>query len=251
MTPRWRPRAALALTAVFALVAFGWPLLVAPGAGMSQASQGPLLFALVLPLVLALVTSELSSAGLSPQTLAILGVLSALGCLARPLGAGTAGLELTFVLIILGGRAYGPSFGFLLGNTTLLSSALVTAGVGPWLPYQMLAAGFVGLGAGLLPHRVRGPWEVALLCGYGGVSAFVYGWLMDLAFWPFTLGLATEASYASGAPLLENLHRFVVFNALTSMGWNLGRAISNAVALALLGAAVLRILRRVDRRAPG
>ena len=74
---------------------------------------------------------------------------------------------------------------------------------------------------------------------------------MDLAFWPFTLGLATEASYVSGAPLLENLHRFVVFNALTSMGWNLGRAISNAMALALLGAAVLRILRRVDRRAPG
>ena len=43
----------------------------------------------------------------------------------------------------------------------------------------------------------------------------------------------------------------MVFNALTSMGWNLGRAISNAMALALLGAAVLRILRRVDRRAPG
>ena len=245
---RWRTRAALALVAVLALSVFCWPLLVATGAGMTQASQGPLLFALLLPLVLALVVSELSSKGLSPQTLAMLGVLSALGCLARPLGAGTAGLELTFVLIILGGRVYGTGFGFLLGNTTLLASALVTGGVGPWLPYQMLAAGFVGLGAGLLPRRPRGRLEVLIVCCYGGVSAFAYGWLMDLAFWPFTLGPGTEASYVPGAPLLDNLHHFVVFNVLTSMGWNLGRAVSNIVVLAILGPSVLRILRRVDRR---
>ena len=235
------------LTMVIGVIAFTWPLFVAPDSALSTSSQGPFLFAAILPLVLALVFSEVSRAGMSPRALAMLGILSAFGCIARPLGAGVAGLELTFVLIILGGRVFGPRFGFLLGSLTLLASALVTGGVGPWLPYQMLANGVVGLGAGVLPHALRGGREVVALCCYGAVSAFAYGWLMDLAFWPFTLGVDTSASFVAGAPLLENLRRFVTFNILTSMGWNLGRAVSNVVALALLAAPVTRILRRTAR----
>lgn len=242
------------LTATIAVVAFTWPLFIAPSTTLSQSSQGPLLFAAVLPLVLALTLSEVSQDTLDARALAMLGILSAFGCIARPLGAGVAGLELTFVLVILGGRALGARFGFLLGNLTLLASSLVTGGVGPWLPYQMLASGAVGLGAGLLPRppRVGGNEfatraEIPLLCSYGAVSAFAYGWMMDLAFWPFSLGAGTSASFVPGAPLLENLHRFVVFNALTSMGWNLGRAVSNVVVLGLLAAPVLRILRRAER----
>ena len=35
-------------------------------------------------------------------------------------------------------------------------------------------------------------------------------------------------SYVAGAPLLENLHRFVVYTLLTSTGsWDTGRAITN------------------------
>ena len=33
------------------------------------------------------------------------------------------------------------------------------------------------------------------------------------------------------------------------MGWNLGRALTNVVCLALLGGPVLRVLRRASRRA--
>ncbi|MFZ2260234.1 MAG: ECF transporter S component, partial [Luteococcus japonicus] len=153
-----------------------------------------------------------------------------------------------FFLLIVGGRVFGPGFGFLLGNITLLVSALVTGGVGPWLPYQMLAAGFVGLGAALLP-RCGGRAEIILLMSYCLVGAFAYGWLMDLAFWPFTLGPGTDASFLAGAPLLENVRRFVVYNVATSMGWNLMRAIVNIVAIALVGPAMLRILRRASRRA--
>ena len=87
----------------------------------------------------------------------MLGVLSAIGAALRPLGAGMAGIETVFFLLVLAGRVYGPGFGFVLGTTTLFASALLTGGVGPWLPFQMLAAAWVGLGAGLLPRRVRGP----------------------------------------------------------------------------------------------
>ena len=112
----------------------------------------------------------------------------------------------------------------------------------------MLAAGFVGMGAALLP-RLEGWREIVLLSAWCFVSAFVYGWLMDLAFWPFALGTGTDAGFLAGAPLLENLRRFLVFNVATSMGWNLMRAVVNVVAIALLGPAMLRILRRAARRA--
>jgi energy-coupling factor transport system substrate-specific component len=120
----------------------------------------------------------------------------------------------------------------------------------------MLVAGWVGLGAGLLPRRVRGRWEIAMLVAYGVLSAYLYGLLMNLWGWPFLLGVevpgqdSTQLSYVPGASLAENLHRFVVYTLLTSTGgWDTGRAITNALAIALLGPAVLTTLRRAARRA--
>jgi energy-coupling factor transport system substrate-specific component len=130
----------------------------------------------------------------------------------------------------------------------MFGSALLTAGVGPWLPHQMLAAGFVGLFAGRLP-RAAGRAELALLVAYGTVSAFVFGWLMDLAFWPFVLGGQTQLSFDPHAGPLANLHRFALYNLATSMGWNVGRALTNAALLVVLGAPLLRLLRRTARRA--
>ena len=73
---------------------------------------------------------------------------------------------------------------------------------------------------------------------------------MNLWFWPFTTGTDSQLSYVAGAPVLENLHRFVWFTFATSMwGWDMGRAITNAVAIVVLGPAVLLTLRRAARRA--
>jgi len=164
------------------------------------------------------------------------------------LGAGSAGVELVFFLLVLAGRVFGPGFGFVLGATTLFASALITGGVGPWLPYQMLGAAWVGLGAGLLP-RARGRVEIALLAAYGAVAGLAYGWLLNFSFWPFAIGSGTGLSFVPGAPALENLHRFALFSLATSLGWDLGRALTNAVLIAVTGTAVLGALRRVARRA--
>src|SRR5687767_4249226 len=160
---RIRPRAtlALAVAAAISVVAFGWPLLVSADAGIAQGATAPWTFALLLPLVLAVVLAEISEGGLDAKAVAMLGVLSALGAAIRPLGAGTAGIETVFFLLVLGGRVFGPGFGFVLGNTMLFASALLTGGVGPWLPYQMLGAAWVALGAGLLPSA-RGKVELVL-----------------------------------------------------------------------------------------
>jgi len=242
-----RASIALVVAVIVGAVAFSWPLFLRPDAGMSPL-QAPIVFALVLPLVLAIVLAELAGGGMDVKALAMLGVLAAVGTILRPLSAGTAGFELVFFLLILAGRVFGAGFGFTLGAVTLFTSALITAGVGPWLPYQMLAAGFVGLFAGWLP-RASGRAELVILAGYGMVSAFAYGWLMDFSFWPFALAGGTALSFDPSATPLENLHRFVVFNLVTSMGWNLGRAVTNAVLIFVVGAPLLRLLRRTARRA--
>ncbi len=243
-----RSTAALALASLVGVVAFGWPLLAQPGSRLAQGTGAPLLFALLLPLLLAVVLAELSEGGLDAKAVAMLGVLSAVGAALRPLGAGTAGLETVFFLLVLSGRVLGPGFGFVLGATTLAGSALVTGGVGPWLPFQMLGAAWVGLGAGLLP-AARGRAELALLAGYGALAGLLYGLALNLTFWPFTTGAGTSLSFVAGAPLLDNLHRFVVFSLSTSLGWDIGRAATNAVLVLVTGRAVLATLRRASRRA--
>ncbi len=248
MTISRRAVAVLVVAAVAGLGAFLWPLAVRPDADFVPGSQTPLVLGGLLVLLLAVVGVELTSTGLDVRALAVLGVLAAIGAALRPLGTGTAGIEIVFFLLILGGRVFGPGFGFTLGAVTLFTSALLTGGVGPWLPHQMIAAGFVGVGAGLLP-RARGRVELTLLAAYGFASAFAYGWLMDFAFWPFALGVHGALSWNPAASALENLHTFVLFNLATSMGWNLGRALTNVVLVSVLGHGVLIVLRRAARRA--
>jgi len=240
----------LILASVAGLAVFVWPLLISPRpASAGHTTDAPLIFVLTLPVLVLVVLAEVSSGGIDAKALALLGVLSAVNAALRPLGAGTAGIETVFFLLVLAGRVLGPGFGFVLGSTSLFASALLTAGVGPWLPFQMLAASWVGLGAGLLP-RARGKAEIALLAAYGVLGAYAYGLLMNLSYWPYATGPDTQISYVAGAPILDNLHRFLVFSVVTSTaGWDTGRALTNLVAIVLVGPAVLVALRRAARRA--
>lgn len=253
---RARSRFVLALASLIGLLMLAWPLLLDVDPASTDRVDPPFLFLALLPLILAVVLAEMSEGGMDARVLAILGVLSAVNAVLRLVSAGTAGLELVFFLLILGGRVFGAGFGFVLGCTSLFASALMTAGVGPWLPFQMLVAAWVGMGAGMLPRKPRGRAEIAMLVVYGILAAYVYGLLLNLQGWPFMTGVqvpgqdSTELSYVPGAPLLENLHHFVVYTLLTSTGgWDTGRAITNALAIALLGPAVLTTLRRAARRA--
>ena len=244
-----RTLVALVLASVAGLAMFAWPLVINPPEDFSHAQDAPFVFALILPVLVAVVLAEMTSRGMDTKALAMLGVLSAIGAALRPLGAGTGGIELVFFLLVLGGRVYGPAFGFVLGSTTLFASALITGGVGPWLPFQMLASSWVGLLAGCLPWA-RGRAEIALLAAYAGFAAYLYGFLVNLWGWPFALGGDTQLSYVAGAPVLENLQRFFLYTLATSTwGWDTGRAITNTAAVLLVGPAVLATLRRATRKA--
>src|SRR5690606_357443 len=149
---------------------FAWPLLWTPPETFAHTTDAPFAFLAIIPVLIAVVLAELHRGGLDAKALAMLGVLSAANAALRPLGAGTAGVETVFFLLVLAGRVYGRGFGFVLGSTSLFASALLTGGVGPWLPFQMMASSWIGLGAGLLPaKRLRGRWELVLLATYGAV----------------------------------------------------------------------------------
>ena len=183
---------------MFGVVAFAWPFFVELGIGRRcRAAIAPVIFGALLLLVLAVVLAQLSEGGLDAKALALLGVLSALGAAVRPLGAGTAGVETIFFLLIVSGYALGPGLRLQPGlHHAVRVGAHHRAASGPWMPYQMFACAWIGLGAGFLP-RLTGRREIAMLAAYGAVSAFFYGLVLNLSFWPFTIG-------ARDAPLVRS-----------------------------------------------
>jgi energy-coupling factor transport system substrate-specific component len=246
-------RGALFLVAasLLGLVAFGWPLVAQPaatGADLAHASDAPWIFVVLLPLLLCVVLAEVADGALDAKAVAVLGVLAACGAVLRLPSGAVGGFEPMFFLLVPAGRVLGRGFGFVLGALTMFVSALLTGGVGPWLPFQMFGAAWMGFGAGCLPP-LRGRAEVALLAAYGFVAGLVFGLLLNFWFWPFGISAGTELSFVPGDATVENLRRFWAFHLATSLGWDLPRALTNAVLLAVAGPSVLAALRRAGRRA--
>jgi energy-coupling factor transport system substrate-specific component len=246
---RFRTGALLALTSLAGVAAFLWPLFTSAHGTENGAHNGdaPWMFLALVPLLVAILLAEMSDGTLDAKAIAMLGVLVACGAALRAPTLGITGFTAVFFLLFTGGRVFGPGFGFVQGALTFFVSALLTAGVGPWLPFEMLAAAWVGFGAGCLPPAT-GRREVWMLAGYGLLAGFAYGLVMDMWFWPFTTS-GTGLHFVAGAPVVENLRRFWAFHLTTALGFDIPRAVGNALLVLVAGAPVLAALRRASRRA--
>lgn len=222
---------------------------------MTPGSGSPLLLSGLVTFCLVALVFEAGAGGLGPRAVAVLGVLVATNSVLRFVEVavpGPGGFSPVFLLIILTGYAYGARFGFLMGTLTLAVSAVVTGGVGPWLPYQMLVAGWTGLTAGWLPRwpgssgTVRRS-ETLLLAGFAALWGLAFGLVMTLWFWPFMDAGALPTGVAVGVAA-GPIRRFLAFYLATSLGWDVFRAIGNALLILAAGAAVLGALRRIGRR---
>jgi energy-coupling factor transport system substrate-specific component len=248
------------------ITTMGLALFVAPVlVGSAFPEQAALFTALVGTSAIAVIALALQTHRLSPRLLAVLAALVAVDASLRlVIVIGLLGFSPIFFLIIAGGFAMGPSFGFALGALTLLLSAVLTAGFGPWLPYQMLASGWVGLGAGYLgtlmgtvvptstlprqPAKGR-PGAIVVLAIYGCLAGFAYGVILDLWEWPFLLGVATSPiSWAPGLGLVELARRFGGFYVATSLLYDAFRAAGNVLLISTLGVPVIVALERFRRR---
>jgi len=249
MRIRARSSVLLLFTTLFGIVAFAWPLMIHQSSGPDSAHNGdaPWIFVGLVPLLLAIVVAELSEGVIDAKAVALLGILAASFAALRVPSPGINGFEPEWFLLVLSARVFGRGFGFVLGAVAFFASALITGGIGPWLPFQMLAAAWVGFGAGCLPP-MRGFPERLMLAGYGAVAALAYGLLTNFWFWPF-VGGSTAYSFVPGLGTVANLHRFILFDLTTSMGFDLTRSVTCAVLILVLGRPVLAALRRAARRA--
>ena len=238
---------ALLLVSTVSFLGFFWPFL-------SNANVSYRFFWISTAISFILLLTIIGQAKFDAKTLALLAVLSAIIAALRPLGAGAAGIEPMWFLLILSSYVFGSSFGYLLGAISMLLSAFLTGGLGPWLPYQVFAAALIGALAGALPKfKSNRPYakrlEIALLIVASLLLAEIFGILMDLQFWPFAFGPKTQLSFQPGAAIVTNLHHFFIYHLSTSMAWNVPRGIFTAALIAIAGPGVLSALRRSARKA--
>jgi energy-coupling factor transport system substrate-specific component len=222
----------------------------------------------------------------------MLGVLVAVSSVLRFLEVAfpmPGGFSPIFAPIIIAGYVFGGRFGYLMGTFTLLTSALIIGGVGPWLPYQMFTAGWAGLTAGWLGQTVDASSRlrstqatglrtgvglrtapsscgvsyftsqatgktmgatrsrILILCIFGFIWGLLYGAIINVYFWPFTGGPADQ-TWTPGIGLGETLTRYGAFYVVTSLAWDLARAVGNAALILVLGSPMVKALERFRRR---
>lgn len=194
----------------------------------------------------------------SSKVIALISMLATISAVLRiPFGAIPSFQPCTF-LIICSGYVFGPVVGFMVGAMTPLISNFFL-GQGPWTLYQMLAWGLVGCGAAYLgrfrrrstPEYViaseawqspdaRGNFCEAIpisrkwLIGFGIVSAFIFGLIMNIYFWLYFAG-----------PLTLNT---LLFAELSSFWFDVSHAVGNALFLGLFGARTIAIMERYKKR---
>ena len=188
---------------------------------------------------------------MNSKSLAALGVLAALAAVLRTLTL-PAGANLYFFLVILGGYAFGARMGFLLGALSFFLSAVITGGIGPWLPFQMFASAWMGISAGGLRSvtqrmGISGKGEVGLVVGFGMLWGLLFGAITNLWSWPF-FAAGPDVSYEAGLGPAETLRRYWNYYLLTSFGWDLVRSFCNAFVLVIVGGPLLRALVRFRER---
>lgn len=237
------------MTTLTAAAAFALPFVAAGTTSSSRVVEGSLLLGIVTAGALIVALGELAQQagpGNLSRATALLGVLVAIDAALRLIPS-FLGASPIFVLIILVGYVFGPAFGFTMGALTLLLSAALTAGIGPWLPFQMICAAWVGAGAGLLPAAPAARRLVVQLAAYGAVASFGYGALINLYSWPFAApGTEIEQSlyWAPGMGASETLARYARFYLTTSLIHDATRALATAALIALVGLPIVRMLRR-------
>ena len=259
------------------VLAFIYPFL-APSLE-TRANDAPLALTALVALCFVVLLLEAQGQSVNAKFVALLGILVSMNAVLRFLEVaipGPGGFSPTFFLIVLTGYVYGGRFGFLMGALTLLVSALVTGAVGPWLPYQMFTASWVGMSAPLCRPLVRlgkfalsscssdfSRWkrlksllptgfsrlqfEIIVLACFAGLWGLLYGGITNVSFWPYASG-PTDQYWQAGISLSDTLRRYAAFYVTTSLAWDAMRALGNVLLILAFGAPTLRVLRRFQRR---
>ena len=228
------------------LALFAWPFF---GSGLPADTPA---WALMIACVAGLFLVEAGTRQLDSRAIALLAAIAAMDAALRlAVIVGIGGFNPIFFLVLCAGYVFGTSFGFMVGALSILVSALVSGGVGPWVPYQVFAVGWVGVAAGLAGRwRSETPgWrDIVALAAVGGVMGWVFGALLDVTVWVPAYNGNPTLGWSPGLPPAAALVHFGRFYMLTSLAYDSFRAGGNVVMVAVLGAPVLAALTRLRAR---
>ena len=247
------------LTTALGAFAYLYPLIDSSGhlVGITSRSNDlPLMMAVLLALCILVLIYEIQEVRLSTKIVALLGVLIAINATLRFIELALpvfGGFSPVFFLIMITGYIFGGRVGFLMGALTILVSALITGGIGPWLPNQMFTAGWVGMSATFV--RRLAVWtgqenkraEIWMLVVFGAVWGLLYGAITNLWFWPFLAGPGNQV-FVPGSSLMTSLRNYGIYYLATSLIWDTGRAVGNVLLVLIFGKASLKVLRRFQKR---
>lgn len=236
----------IGLASLAGLTLFAWPF-----SGGRLPSDAPA-WALMVACVAGLGLVEAGTRQLNSRTIALLAAISAMDAALRlAVIAGIGGFNPIYFLVLCSGFVFGTEFGFMAGALSILVSALIGAGVGPWVPYQVFALGWVGVAAGLA-GRWRSPTpgvrDAVILAVVGAVMGYVFGALMDVTVWIPAFRDNPTLGWSPGMSSLTAMVHFSRFYAVTSFAYDTFRAAGNAVMVLALGVPVMAALARFRGR---
>jgi len=238
----------IGVVSLVGIVLFSWPFL---GSGLPASTPA---WTLTIACVVGLLLVEAGMRQLDSRAVALLAAIAAIDTALRlAVIEGIGGFSPIYFLVLCAGYVFGSSFGFLAGALSILVSALGGGGMGPWVPYQVFAVGWVGVAAGLAGRWSRGSrvhdWrDVVVLAAVGGVMGWVVGALLDITDWiPVYRGNPTLGWQPGMDPATSLIH-FGRFYLLTSLAYDTFRAVGNVLMVVALGAPVMAALARLRVR---
>lgn len=227
---------------------FSWPFF-----GSALPASTPA-WTLTIASVVGLFLVEAGMRQLDSRAIALLAAIAAIDTALRlAVIEGIGGFSPIFFLVLCAGYVFGTSFGFLAGALSILVSAVAGGGMGPWVPYQVFAVGWVGVAAGLVGQWSRGSripdWrDVLALAAVGAAMGWVVGALLDITDWiPVYRGNPT-LGWSPGMDAVTSLVHFGRFYLLTSLAYDTFRAVGNVLMVVALGAPVMAALARLRVR---
>src|SRR5207237_4194342 len=238
----------IGLPSLLGLVLVCWPFVGrglpadTPAWGVALAAAGGLLLV------------EVGARQLDSRQVALLAALAAIDIGLRVVVAqGIGGFSPVFFLVLCAGYCFGPSYGFLVGAFSMLVSSLAIGGAGPWVPYQVFAAGWVGVAAGAAGHWRRGAstpgWrDLVTLAVIGALMGWAYGALMDIQDWIGYYRGNPSLGWLPGMAAATSWAHFARFYLVTSLAYDTFRSVGNALMVLVLGAPILAALGRIRAR---
>lgn len=149
------------------------------------------------------------------ESIVLLAILIATAAMGRLIFISIPSVTLQSFIIIMVGIVFGKREGFIVGSLSALVTAMIL-GLGPWVIFQMIGWGLMGLSAGIIAEKLD---NIAVRVVFGFAWGLLYGWIADLS------GIYFMASINLGT---------IVGMFISSFPFDLLHGACNAVALAIL-----------------